>query len=46
MLLHITAVNGNISEAKMKELRRLCTEEVSRLGGQISFENAYRFQNE
>ena len=39
MLMHITAVNGNISEAKMKELRR-------RLGGQISFENAYRFQNE
>lgn len=31
MLMHITAVNGNISEAKMKELRRLCTEEVSRL---------------
>ena len=46
MLMHITAVNGNISEEKMKELRRLCTEEVSRLGGQISFENAYRFQNE
>lgn len=46
MLMHITAVNGNISEVKMKELRRLCTEEVSRLGGQISFENAYRFQNE
>lgn len=46
MLMHITAVNGNISETKMKELRRLCTEEVSRLGGQISFENAYRFQNE
>lgn len=46
MLMHITAVNGNINEAKMKELRRLCTEEVSKLGGQISFENAYRFQNE
>lgn len=46
MLMHISAVDKNISETKMKELRHLCTEEVSKLSGHISFENAYRFQND
>lgn len=46
MLMHITASQlFDMSEEEIERLKKFCVDEVSRLNGRISFENAYRYQN-
>ena len=45
MLMHITASQFDISGDEIEGLKRFCVDEVSRLNGWISFENANRHQN-
>lgn len=45
MLMHITASQFEISDAEVERLKKYCVDEVSRLNGKISFENAHRHQN-
>ena len=44
MMLHVTAANSEIDEETLSELRGLCVEEVQRLQGKISFDDALKFQ--
>jgi len=44
MVLHVTASQVDIDEDEISRLRKFCVDEVSRLNGRISFENAYRHQ--
>ena len=44
MMLHVTASNNEIDEEILSELRGLCVNEVKRLHGRISLEEALRFQ--
>lgn len=44
MVLHVTAANNEIDEEILSELRGLCVNEVKRLQGRVSFEDARRFQ--
>ena len=45
MLMHITASQFEISDAEIERLKRYCVDEVSRLNGKVTFENAHRHQN-
>ena len=45
MLMHITASQFEISDAEIDRLKRYCVDEVSRLNGKVTFENAHRHQN-
>jgi metal-responsive CopG/Arc/MetJ family transcriptional regulator len=45
MLMHITASQFEIDDAEVERLKKYCVDEVSRLNGKISFENAHRHQN-
>ena len=45
MLMHITASQFEIDNAEVERLKKYCVDEVSRLNGKISFENAHRHQN-
>ena len=44
MMLHVTASNNEIDEEILSELRGLCVNEVKRLHGCVSLEEALRFQ--
>ena len=44
MLLHVTAATNEIDEATLSRLRGMCVDEVKRLHGNVSFEDAVRFQ--
>ncbi len=44
MMLHVTAANNEIDEEILSELRGLCVNEVKRLHGRVSFEDARKFQ--
>ena len=44
MMLHVTASNNEIDEEILSELRGLCVNEVKRLHGRISLEDALKFQ--
>lgn len=44
MTLHVTAANNDVDEETFARLRGMCVEEVKRLHGNISFEEAYKFQ--
>lgn len=44
MLMHITAANYKINEDVLASLRGMCVQEVSKLHGKISFENAFHIQ--
>ena len=44
MMLHVTASQSNIAESEIANLRKFCVDEVSKLNGRISFENANRHQ--
>ena len=44
MMLHVTASNNEIDEEILSELRGLCVNEVKRLHGRISLEDAVKFQ--
>ncbi len=46
MMLHVTAANSDIDEEILSELRGVCVNEVKRLNGRISFEQAFKFQKE
>ena len=44
MMLHVTASQYDITEDEIGRLQKFCVDEVSRLNGRISFENAQRHQ--
>jgi metal-responsive CopG/Arc/MetJ family transcriptional regulator len=44
MLMHITASQYDVSKAEIDKLKGFCVDEVSRLNGKISFEEAHRHQ--
>lgn len=44
MMLHVTASNNEIDEEILSELRGLCVNEVKRLHGRVSLEDAVKFQ--
>ena len=44
MSLHVTAANSDIDEETLARLRGMCVDEVKRIRGAVSFDEAYRFQ--
>ena len=44
MSLHVTAANSEIDEETLVKLRGLCVDEVKRIRGTVSFDDAYKFQ--
>ena len=44
MLLHVTASQSDMGADELERLKKFCVDEVSRLNGRISFENAHRYQ--
>ena len=44
MLMHVVAATNDITENQLKELRKICIEEVKRNSGKYKFEDAFRFQ--
>lgn len=44
MNLHVTAANNGVDTETLSRLRGMCVDEVKRLHGGISFEEAYKFQ--
>lgn len=44
MVLHVTAANNDVDVETLSRLRGMCVDEVKRLHGNISFEEAFRFQ--
>lgn len=44
MTIHVTAANSDVDTETLSRLRGMCVEEVRRLHGNISFDEAYRFQ--
>lgn len=45
-LNNVIASNNSISEEEMNKLQLKCLDEVKRINGTISFEDAYKFQND
>ena len=44
MSLHVTAANSEIDEETLARLRGMCVDEVKRIHGAVSFDEAYKFQ--
>ncbi len=44
MLMHVVAATNDITESQLKDLRKICVEEVKRNSGKYKFEDAFRFQ--
>ena len=44
MLMHVVAATNDITENQLKDLRKICVEEVRRNSGKYKFEDAFRFQ--
>ncbi len=44
MMNHLIAATNDVDENTMHELRQLCINEVARIGGRYSFEDALEFQ--
>lgn len=44
MMMHVVAGTNEIDSSQLTALRQLCTEEVARLSGRYSLEDAVRFQ--
>ena len=44
MLMHVVAAANDLREQDLDALRKLCVDEVSRLGGKYKFDDAVRFQ--
>ena len=44
MLMHVVAATNDITENQLKDLRKICVEEVKRNSGKYKFEDAFRFQ--
>lgn len=45
-LSHVIAYSHGVDEEALKKLQAKCTNEVKRINGAVTFEDAYRFQNE
>ena len=44
MMMHVVAVTNEIQPQDLADLRKLCVDEVSKLGGKYTFEDAVQFQ--
>lgn len=44
MLLHVTAATNEVNEDTLSNLRGMCVDEVKRIHGAITFEEAHKFQ--
>lgn len=44
MLMHVVAATNDITEGQLRDLRKICVEEVKRNSGKYKFEDAFRFQ--
>lgn len=44
MVLHVTAANNEIDDTTLSRLRGMCVDEVKRLHGAVSMEDAVKFQ--
>lgn len=44
MLMNILAATAEVDEDTLKKLRKKCAKEVNGTRGQITFEDAYRYQ--
>lgn len=44
MLMHVVSATNDITESQLKDLRKICVEEVKRNSGKYKFEDAFRFQ--
>lgn len=44
MSLHVAAANSEIDEETLARLRGMCVDEVKRIRGAVSFDEAYKFQ--
>ncbi len=44
MMLHVTAANTDVDAETFSRLKGMCIEEVKRLHGSVSFEEAFKFQ--
>lgn len=45
-LSHVIAYSHGVDEEALKKLQAKCADEVKRINGAVTFEDAYRFQNE
>ena len=45
-LSHVIAYSHGVNEEELKKLQVKCMDEVKRINGAVTFEDAYRFQNE
>lgn len=45
-LSHVIAYSHGVDEEALKKLQAKCMDEVKRINGAVTFEDAYRFQNE
>jgi len=45
-LIHVVAYSNDVDEETLRKLQGKCVEEVKRINGAVSFEDAYRFQKE
>lgn len=46
MMMHIVAATNDVHPEDLNKLRKLCVDEVSRLGGKYKFDDVVRFQQE
>lgn len=44
MLMHVVSATNDITESQLKDLRKICVEEVRKNSGKYKFEDAFRFQ--
>ena len=44
MLMHVVAATNDITESQLKDLRKICGEEVKRSRGRYKFEDAFRLE--
>lgn len=44
-LSHVIAYSHGVDEEALRKLQAKCTDEVKRINGTVTFEDAYRFQN-
>lgn len=44
MLMHVVAATNNVTESQLKDLRKLCVDEVRRNSGRYKFDDAVKFQ--
>ena len=46
MMMHIVAATNDVQPEDLNKLRKMCVDEVSRLGGKYKFDDVVRFQQE